>query len=157
LSDAASFCLLATWGAGSDVTTIHAAFLDPSGAFLGNARTFTTNTVGRYHDLHVLPAGDKTATLIARYTTGGNGGDSVQVFTVTLNLAPLLENPGFDPGLGFGFDFFGAPGVIHLIQSSSNLASWADLQSVIGSNAPIRVHDSTAPNSSSRFYRAIIP
>ena len=43
------------------------------------------------------------------------------------------------------------------IQVSTNLITWTNLASFVGSNSTITFHDPAATNSSHRYYRAVIP
>ncbi len=145
---------LITWVEGAVVTVVRYALADAQGTLLLGPLNLTTNTVGRYHDLHILTGCGPAPKAIVRYTTNH---DAVQVFSLDLSEALQLLNPTLAANGGFEFDLVGVLGHFYHVQTSSNLTDWADLTSLTLTNSPSHFQDAAATNRTARFYRAVEP
>ena len=69
----------------------------------------------------------------------------------------LLSNPAWLPGKVFGFKFSTAPGVSYRVDVSTNLLNWSPFTNLVATKNEMQFIDSTATNSSQRFYRVHSP
>jgi hypothetical protein len=74
--------------------------------------------------------------------------DSVQAPPPTLTNAPVSGGAG-----EFVFTFPGQRGRTNMVERSADLATWATVTNVFGTNAPITVRDTNVLNNDRRFYR----
>ena len=70
--------------------------------------------------------------------------------------APVLSLVSAQPlrTNGFQFGLQGLPGQTYQIETSTNLANWSTIGSVLATNTPVLFLDPAATNRPRRFYRA---
>jgi hypothetical protein len=71
----------------------------------------------------------------------------------TLSSVTMFGTPQFSPNSGFQFALTGLTGQTYVIQTSTNLVDWTPVYTNIGS---FLFSDTNSPNSSTRFYRAVM-
>ena len=70
--------------------------------------------------------------------------------------APELHLTNFIPDGSIHLSVSGLPGALALIQRSSDLSTWTDLDTVTLGNSATDVSDSIPTSESGRFYRVLI-
>jgi hypothetical protein len=118
----------------------------------------TTNGYSNWTQTVTLLAGTNTLKAYAQ-NLGGNFSLTNTLSVVSSNtfkLQLVLINATLTAsGLNLGLQL--SPGLNGHIQVSTNLLNWTMLTNFVGTNTSLTVHDPSATNASSRFYRAVIP
>ena len=91
------------------------------------------------------------------YVTGASAGDFVTIKYVQTPPGPRLTSPGLFPTGGFQFTLIGEAGKVYEIQGSTNLLTWTALTNFVSATGTNPFTDTTSPNFSRRFYRAVSP
>jgi uncharacterized delta-60 repeat protein len=88
-------------------------------------------------------------------TTDPNPDDDFASVTVGVSTvsAPILSGSASSTNGVFKFTLTGTPGASYIVQASTNLVSWLPVYTNI---SPFTFTDTTASNSPSRFYRAVV-
>lgn len=134
---------------------------DPDGSVTNLTLLLGTNVLGSFGAATAQLAvsydfpGPVTFTAIATDNEGGNGGTNV-VETFTTLPVDVLDALGFQTNKAFKLCMEGDSGTNYKIQSRDSLSqsNWTDLGTMEVTNGIWRYLDSTASNSTHRFYRA---
>jgi hypothetical protein len=119
----------------------------------------TTNNYTNWTTTVTLAAGTNTVKAYA-VDLGGNYSATSSVSVLSSNTFKLQLNFAINPPLtstGLNFALQISSNLYGHVQVSTNLTSWTTLTNFVGTNTTLNFRDPAATNSSSRFYRAVIP
>jgi hypothetical protein len=119
----------------------------------------TTNNYTNWTTLVTLAAGTNTMKVYA-VDLGGNYSTTSSVSVLSSNTFKLQLNFAINQPLtstGLDFTLQISSNLNGHVQVSTNLFNWATLTNFVGTNTTLNFRDPAATNSSSRFYRAVIP
>ena len=119
----------------------------------------TTNNYTNWTTTITLAAGTNTVKAYA-VDLGGNYSTTSSVSVLSSNTFKLQLNFAINPPLtstGLNFALQISSNLYGHVQVSTNLTSWTTLTNFVGTNTTLNFSDPAATNSSSRFYRAVIP
>jgi PKD repeat protein len=119
----------------------------------------TANNYTNWTTIVTLAAGTNTVKAYA-VDLGGNYSTTSSVSVLSSNTFKLqlnfaINRPLTSTGLNFTLQI--SSNLNGHLQFSTNLLNWATLTNFVGTNTTLNFRDPAATNSSSRFYRAVIP
>jgi hypothetical protein len=149
-------------GTASDNWKVSAVWYQLTNGILTNGTwslATTTNNYTNWTTTITLAAGTNTVKAYA-VDLGGNYSTTSSVSVLSSNTFKLqldfaMNQPLTSTGLNFTLQI--SSNLNGHIQVSTNLFNWVTLTNFVGTNTTLNFRDPAATNSSSRFYRAVIP